>query len=221
MELTKAAQKIGQFQKGGLTRHLSKLEAGFHRKNAKQVVSLCADHQLDGDLVDAAFTVKNLAKEINVIIHAVGILISLPHILTDSEIIETLSLGAGNTGRKFDLETDQKIAEFKFINWQGGPESIRQNALFKDFFELAEHDTEKERFLYLLERERPINFLTGNRALKSVLSRHVRLKAQFYELYGNRYERVGEYYGDRKNKVTIVDLTALVPELENLANLML
>jgi hypothetical protein len=37
------------------------------------------------------------------VIHAVGILTALPHILEHDERIETLSLGAGNTGRQFDL----------------------------------------------------------------------------------------------------------------------
>ena len=65
-------------------------------------------------------------------------------------MIEYVSLGAGNTGRAFDLETNQRIAEFKFIHWQGGPESIRQNSLFKDFYEMAEYDTRKQKFLYVL-----------------------------------------------------------------------
>jgi hypothetical protein len=62
------------------------------------------------------------------------------HILRPGEVIDCVSLGAGNTGRAFDLETNLRIAEFKFIHWQGGPESIRQNSLFKDFYEMAEHE---------------------------------------------------------------------------------
>ena len=80
--------------------------------------------------------------QINVVIHALGILLCLPHILRPGEVIDYVSLGAGNTGRAFDLETSLRIAEFKFIHWQGGPESIRQNSLFKDFYEMAEHETQ-------------------------------------------------------------------------------
>ena len=87
--------------------------------------------------------IKQLTGQINVMIHALGILLCLPHILGADEIIDYVSLGAGNTGRGFDLETNRRIAEFKFIHWQGGPQSIRRNALFKDFYEMAEYETDK------------------------------------------------------------------------------
>jgi hypothetical protein len=64
---------------------------------------------------------KQVAGQINVVIHALVILLCLPHILKDHEVIEYVSLGAGNTARAFDLETNQRVAEFKFIRWQGGP----------------------------------------------------------------------------------------------------
>ena len=81
-----------------------------------------------------------------------------------------MSLGAGNSGRSWDLETDRQIAEFKFISWRGGPEAIRQNSLFKDFLYLAEHETDKSKHLYVLGTEVPIKFLSGRRAFTSVLS---------------------------------------------------
>ena len=62
----------------------------------------------------------------------------LPHTLEARGAVEYVSLGAGNTGREFDLETNRRIAEFKFIHWRGGAESIRQNQLFKDFYLVAE-----------------------------------------------------------------------------------
>jgi hypothetical protein len=57
------------------------------------------------------------------------------HRLLDALEIEIERL----TGRSFDLETSYRVAvaELKFIRWQGGPESIRQNQLFKDFYLLA------------------------------------------------------------------------------------
>ena len=53
-----------------------------------------------------------MAGQVNVVIHALGILISLPYLLEDDEEIQSLSLGAGNTGRRYDLETDRRVAEF-------------------------------------------------------------------------------------------------------------
>ena len=80
------------------------------------------------------------------------------------EIIESVSLGAGNTGRQFDLETNLRIAEYKFIDWRGDSESIRQNGVFKDFFSMAEYETSKTKHLYVVGITHPIRFLTGGRA---------------------------------------------------------
>jgi hypothetical protein len=54
-----------------------------------------------------------------------------PHVLEDDEHVEHLSLGAGNTRCPFDLETDRRVAEFKFVNWRAGPESICQTRYSK------------------------------------------------------------------------------------------
>lgn len=80
---------------------------------------------IDREVLAAAAALKRLAGQINVSIHAMGILLCLPHILEPYESVKYMSLGAGNTGRKFDLETNYRIAEFKFIHWRGGPESVR------------------------------------------------------------------------------------------------
>ena len=84
----------------------------------------------------------------------------LPHILEPDERIEYVSLGAGNTGKAFDLETDRRNAEFKFINWRGGSEAIRENTLFKDFYLMAEHETHKLKFLYVLDTKHPLSSST-------------------------------------------------------------
>jgi hypothetical protein len=145
--------------------------------------------------------------------HALGILLCLPHILRLGEAIDYVSLGAGNTGMSFDLETSQQIAEFKFIRWQGGPEAIRQNALFKDFYEMAEHPTEKQKFLYVLGTEHVVKFFNGSRAISSVLSRHVKPRNEFTNKFGDRYRTVREYYLLRRGLVVIQDVSPFVPEL--------
>ena len=63
-----------------------------------------------------------------------------------NEVIEELSIGAGNTNRHFDLVTNKRIAEFKFINWSGKQDTIRQNSVFKDFFELDVYETDKKKY---------------------------------------------------------------------------
>jgi hypothetical protein len=165
------------------------------------------------DALRAAAALKGIAGQINVTIHALGILSSLPHLLEDGETVEYVSLGAGNTGRDFDLETDRRVGEFKFINWRGGPEAIRQNSIFKDFFLLAEHPTPKAKFLYVLGTLYPLKFLQGGRAIDSVLSKDQRIREMFYERYPAGVERVRDYFRLRAGDVTVVDVSPWLPEL--------
>jgi hypothetical protein len=108
------------------------------------VIDCLRDESVGESHLMAALAVKAMAGQVNVVIHTLGILVSLPYLLEDGELVESLSLGAVNTGRKHDLETNRRIAELKFIEWRGGAESIRQNTLFIDLFGLASSDSSKQ-----------------------------------------------------------------------------
>jgi hypothetical protein len=149
--------------------------------------------------------------------HPPAVLRGLPHVLESGETIDYVSLGAGNTGRAFDLETDRRIAEFKFIRWQGGPEAIRQNSIFKDFYLMAESGSLKRKYLYVLDTEQPIKFFKGGRAIASVLSRSVKLKEDFARRFGDRYHTVREYYALRRDAVSLQDVTQWVPGLAEIS----
>lgn len=138
-------------------------------------------------------------------------LVVLPHILERDERIESVSLGAGNTGRGHDLVTNRQIAEFKFIQWRGGSESIRQNSLFIDLFNLASTKTSKRRYMYVVDREHPDRFLANRRALSSVLSRNTGAAARFKALHGEQFKTVADYADHIKDRVEIVDLREIVP----------
>ncbi len=168
---------------------------------------------IDSDILKAALVVKKSISQIDVVIHAIGIINSLPYILEQDEKVEYLSLGAGNTGRNFDVETNKRIAEFKFINWSGKSDTIRQNTTFKDFFELAEYETNKKKCLYILDKAKVVKFFNNNRALKSVLSKNEATSKHFFSLYNNKYTTVSQYYHDKKNSVDIVDLHDICPDL--------
>jgi len=212
MQLREAAQYLHVFKRGDLTGRLAALEAAFIGCAAESARSLCEENGITAALLDAAFDFKAVAGQINMLIHGVGILTALPYILKAGEEIQELSLGAGNTGRPFDLETTQRVAEFKFIQWRGGAEVTRQNSLFKDFFRLAEAETTKVRELYVLERDRPLRFLTGRRALSSVLSRDEALRQAFATRYGGRFTVARDYYNYRRDLVDLIDITTLAPE---------
>ena len=138
MNLLDALNKINDFKGFWLATKLASIEADFQGCDKKGAVALLSHYNIESPLLEAALTLKEAAAQIDEVIHSLGILQVLPHILEPDEMIESLSLGAGNTGKEFDLITNLRIAEFKFIFWRGGPESIRQNQLFKDFFKLAE-----------------------------------------------------------------------------------
>jgi hypothetical protein len=217
IELTAAISALQVFCGPDLAQTIERIEASLQNTTADTCGAALAACGSRAEVLSAAGLVKRLAGQIHVIIHALGILLCLPRILKPGEVIEYVSLGAGNTGRPFDLETNQRIAEFKFIRWQGGTEPIRQNALFKDFYGMAEYPIEKQKFLYVLGTEVPEKFFNGGRAISSVFSRNVKLWKEFEAKFGAQCRTVSDYYLPRKSAVVIHDVSPFVPELVDAA----
>ena len=210
MTIDKALDALEAFQGDSLTESLSDIESRIIGLGVEDLVELCLAKGIDDAFMDSAIAVKRVAGQINVIIHAAGILRSLPGIIEPGEKVESVSLGAGNTGRQFDLETNMRVAEYKFIDWQGGSESIRQNDIFKDFFALAEYETHKKKYLYVVGTAYPLKFFNGGRALTSVLSRNPKILERIQDKYGERIARVRDYYEMKKSEVTICDVTPYI-----------
>jgi len=210
--VAEAIHLLQTFRGADLTQTIYQIEKSLKGISTESYSTVLMTSGAKAEVLGAAGLLKQLAGQINVVIHALGILLCLPHIMRPGEVIDYVSLGAGNTGRAFDLETNLRVAEFKFIRWQGGPESIRQNSLFKDFYEMAEHETRKEKYLYVLGTEHGERFFNGGRALSSVL-RNVTLRNKFNEKFGDRYRTVRDYYLPRKGLVVIQDVSPFVPEL--------
>ena len=209
---TEIVQLPDKFMGTDLTVTISRIESAVRGLSVEHCGEFLESEGVDGETLAAAVELKSLASQINVTIHALGILLCLPHILEAGEIVEYTSLGAGNTGRKFDLETNRRIAEFKFIRWRGGAEAIRQNSIFKDFFILEEYKTSKRKCLYVLGTQHVQKFLQGGRALNSVLSRNNKLRNTYFERFGERFKTVGEYYAVHRSKVHIEDVTSWLSE---------
>ncbi len=210
MDLLSAVKSVSNFEGQNLKYVLSAIERDMRNTDLNGALRTYSAHHINHGLLEAAITLKKQIAQINVVIHAVGMLICLPSLLQSNEVIESMSLGAGNTGRIFDLETNIQIAEFKFIDWKGGSESIRQNSLFKDFYNLAEYETSKRRVLYVVGLTHPIKFFRGNRKIESVLSRNNKLWTQFKALYGSRFLVVNEYYKYRKPRVELIDISDII-----------
>lgn len=215
-DLQKALTDLKQFAKADLTQRIADLEYLLMNRELTVIKQQLDKEKISEPLLKSSLLIKKMSSQIDVIVHAVGIMVSLPYLLEEGEIVQSLSLGAGNTGKSFDLETDRRIAEFKFISWKGGPESIRQNGLFKDFFSLVISEKDKDKYIYLTGKEIPIKFFNSRRSLSSILSKNDATKELFYKTYGDKYKVVSEYYNDVKDAVNIVDLNSLVPAFWNI-----
>lgn len=210
-DLAECVGELEKFTDGSLKHKLRDIEGHLVKGDVSACADLNATFGIGSDLLEAAATVKRAAAQIDVLIHSVGILHLLPSILEESETVEYLSLGAGNTGKKFDLETDRQIAEFTFIAWRGGSEAIRQSKLFVDFFHLAEATTDKKRNLYVLGLHFPAKFFASKRTLASVLSRRPDEAQTINTQYEGRFRVVRDYYDHHLGKVNVIDISAMVP----------
>jgi hypothetical protein len=187
-DICQAIKKIEHFNRhNDLKKVISEYEKVLPKENVSNLSEMLESGLIDRSLFTAACEVKPVVGQINTMIHASGMLVSLPHILRKDEEIEYISLGAGNTGKRFDLKTSKRVAEFKFITWRGGPESIRQNALFKDFFNLVEYGENLEKYLYVLGDDEPRKFFKSERSIKSILSKNQSLREDFQKRYGERH----------------------------------
>ncbi len=212
MDITEAVSIVQEFCGKDLTSTLAGIEESAKELTSQNCPAALAAWGARAELLVAAGLVKKLAAQINVIIHASGILMCLPKILESDEIVQYLSLGAGNTGRPFDLETNKRVAEFKFIRWRGA-DAIRQNSLFKDFYQLAEHSTPKRKYVYLLGTDYPLKFLNGRRAIRSVLDKYATVLTRFTAKHSNQYDTVRDYYQARGNQVILQDVSPWVSSL--------
>jgi len=104
MYLDEALKRVEAFASSDqLTTKIAKLETNLQNRLRDDVVTHLAGERV-GDVLTATLAIKAVAGQINVVIHAIGILVSLPHVLEHNEKLQRLSLGAGNAGRSYDLE---------------------------------------------------------------------------------------------------------------------
>ena len=206
-ELNDAISKVSEFVGDDLTERLFYFEYNLEGTNKTATLELLNSTSINFGLFNAADFIKHQVSQINTILHAVGVLALLPYILEDAETIESLSLGAGNTNKQFDLQTNLRVAEFEFSEWKGH-DSARQTSLFEDFYNLAEFKTVKSRYLYVNDTELQLKFLNSDRAISSVLNRKSKLD-DFQRKVGANFIRVNEYHNYRKSNVEIVDIAQI------------
>ena len=216
VRLEDAAVRLGQFVSGSsITGRIVQLEERLHGMDPERLKLALPGLAIDSSLLEAALTMKTAAGQINTLLHAIGIVWSLPYVLVTGERVRSVSLGAGNSpDRHFDLETDRQIAEFTFIRWRGGSEPARKNKLFANLVTLDLAKSEKRRVLYVVGKRFPMTFLNGRSSIAVVLNRHGAVWAAFQANYGSRYSIVGDYYTAVRDRIELVDLAESVPQFQ-------
>src|SRR5438552_3315056 len=212
-DLAKAARTLEKFTTGNLRGKIAAIERDLRSFCGTDCKSYLIANAINGDLLLAAQLLKNAVGQIHVVFHAAAILLLIPHLLQECEIVESLSLGAGNAGKQgFDMETSHRIAEFTFIRWRGN-DSRRQDKIFEDFYKLAEFETAKLKHLFVTGKEALRFFEKSGRAIRSVAEKSRGLWSNFTAKYAERFQRVRDYYEFLAGQVSIIDVEPFLAQL--------
>jgi hypothetical protein len=200
--LADCVDRVARFSGTNLASTIAELEYRSENLGKTQLAEQMAAAQIDSSLLKAAFIVKHAATQIDVVIHAIGMLVLLPSILDQDESIESLSLRAGSSETKrFDLETNRRIAEFTFIEWQGN-DNTRLQKVFKDFFRLVEFETAKSKELWLTDDKFVLKYLRSKASVRSATHKH-RNVWEAFQLRHPSLKTVSEYYRDHESQVRL------------------
>lgn len=211
-----AVERLAGFLRDPLTERIAQLEHDLEQATAAEAATV-ADHAgVDGTLLDAALDVRAGLGRLNDLVHAVAILLLLPHILdTDERVARRPSLAAGNDrSRPYDLETDRRIAEFKLSVWKGA-DALRKRQTFKDLVHLAADDSGRNAELYVVG-DAPIRFLRTSRSTAQwALDRSPAVNRLFTNRFGPLNTPIGDFTTGPGAHVRLVDLSELAPDVMN------
>ncbi|MFT7869863.1 MULTISPECIES: hypothetical protein [Amycolatopsis] len=164
------------------------------------------------ELLEAALLVRQHAGRINDLIHASMIIRALPKILEPGErIARRPSLASGNDpDRKFDLQTDRRVAEFKGAGWKGH-DTMRKRMLVADLVGLVLGRGELRAELYVLG-QLPVEFLrTSNSPVEWMLGRSSpNLRRAYEQHFGSAAMTVSQFTAGPAADVALIDLAELL-----------
>jgi hypothetical protein len=199
-QLARAVEQIARFSGNNLASKIAELEFKFTTLSGRQIAERLSADSIDEELLDAAHSIKRAAAQIDTVLHALGILVMLPSILEDGEVVESLSLGAGSSeAKRFDLETTHRLAEFTFIEWRGN-DNVRLQKIFKDFYRLAEFKTKKRKELWLTDDTYVLKYLRSGSSIRSATHKHRDVWESVQREYPDT-QTVRDYYRLRAEEV--------------------
>jgi hypothetical protein len=200
------------FDQEDLSRRVGRLEDHLEGADRETVEERVAPEGLTDDLLKGALLVRQHAGRVNDLIHAAMIVRALPKILEPGErIVRRPSLASGNDGsRKFDLETDRRVAEFKAAQWKGR-DTMRKRMLVADLVGLVLEHGDRRAELYVLGRL-PIDYLRNSTStVEWALGRSSpHLRHAYEQRFGSAALTVSQFTAGPAAEVALIDLAELL-----------
>ncbi|MEU7788447.1 hypothetical protein [Amycolatopsis sp. NPDC049159] len=200
------------FGQEDLSSRVVRLEVLLEGAAAETVDARVAPEGLTDDLLRGALLVRRHAGRVNDLIHAAMIVRALPSILEPGErIVRRPSLAAGNDpSRKFDLETDRRVAEFKAAEWKGR-DAMRKRTLVADLVGLVLERGDRRAELYVLG-SLPIDFLRkSNSTMEWALGRSSpNLREAYKQRFGSAALTVSQFTAGPAADVVLRDLNEII-----------
>jgi hypothetical protein len=198
---------------GALTETFAGLEHALEGRTSQEVEPLLEQAGISPELLHAAMLARTRFGRINDVIHATAIALTLPELLEPGEKLRRPSLAAGNDPtRRYDIETDRRVAEFKLARWDGH-DAMRKRQLFKDLVQLADAPPDLSAQLYVLG-ERPLRFLRSTTSTASwALDRSPAARVLFERDFGDLGTPIPDFLQGHGARVKIVDLQVAFPQL--------
>lgn len=174
---------------------------------------MVASHGLTPATLSASLLVREELGKLSDLIHATGIVLALPFLLEEGEVLRTPSLAAGNDpGRLYDVETNLRAAEFKLARWTNGGNGGREKDLFKDLVLLTRAPSSLRAEIYV-RGPRPARFLSGQASARKQLKRSQAVLAVFDAQVGDPEITVAAYVSAYAAHVRVINLEQAVPSV--------
>ena len=221
-KLHAAVDRLADFMDGlALTARVATVEAALVGADSDTVAGITRENEIGSETLQAALAVRASFGRVSDVIHALVITLALPRILLPGETIDVRpSLAAGNDpSRKFDLETNKRVAEFKVSAWTG-TDAMRKRGTFVDLVHVALDETGRDKYVYVLG-EQPKRFLetTISTAAWGFNRKSALQRDAFEERWGPATGiAISDFRRTHAKDVNIVNLYDVLPELRDLGD---
>jgi hypothetical protein len=189
-----------------LTAAIAQLEHDLDGAEASAIPGILARYGATPAALESGLVARDRLGRLNDVIHALAIAVVLPSILEGGELLRRPSLAAGNDPtRPFDVETDRRIAKFKFSRWDGH-DTARMRQLVKDLVHLAADSSGRQVELYVLD-DRPRRFLeTSGSTVDWALAPFPKAKDLFRDRFGDLDITIADFRAGGAAHVNVMDI---------------